>query len=245
MLKRLLVGLLALVLLCGIVLFGWYQVDGIPTPETEDFLAGEGFRSERAADGSLLFIPDNPSGRGIVIMHGALIKPQSYAKSAAWFAGSGYTVLLPYGPGRMSIAAVSSMGDRLAAFDIDEWYFVGHSMGGMASLDSILTHQLNVKAVALWATAMPVDFSALDIPILFIWGSNDALLPEERFALGRANLPEDVEYVTLEGANHKNFAMYSHQFFDGEASIDWMAQIDFANQTTTQFFARFHSSSTE
>jgi len=240
MLKRLLAGLLGIFLLCSITLWGWYQIDGIPTPETEDYLNGDGYRSERSDDGTLLFRPDNPSGRGIVIMHGALIKPQSYTKSAAWFAREGYTVLLPYGPGRMSIAAVESVAGRMAELAVDEWYFIGHSMGGMASLDSIRTHQLDVNAVALWATAMPVDFSEMDLPILFIWGNKDDLLPEERFALGRANLPEDVEYIALDGANHKNFAMYSHQFFDGEATMGWMAQIDFANQTTTEFFARYH-----
>lgn len=242
MLKRLLAGLLGLILLCGIVLWGWYQVDGIPTPETAGYLTGDGYSSARADDGALVFMPDNPSGRGIVIMHGALIKPQSYAKSAAWFAQQGYTVLLPYGPLRMSIGAVDGIAGRMAELDISEWYFIGHSMGGMASLDSIRTHQLNVNAVALWATAMPTDFSGMDVPIMFIWGTNDDLLQEERFALGRANLPDDVEYITLEGANHKNFAMYSHQFFDGEATLDWMEQIDFANRTTTDFFARYHGS---
>ena len=240
MLKRLLAGLLTIVLLCGIILWGWYQIDGLPTPETGDYLSGDSYGSERAEDGTLIFRPNNPSGRGIVIMHGALIKPQSYARSAAWFAQQGYTVLLPYGPGRMSIAAVDTVADRMAALTMNEWYFIGHSMGGMASLDSIGKHQLDVSAVALWATSMPADFSAMELPILFIWGTNDDLLPPARFAAAQANLPSSVEYVTLDGANHKNFAMYSHQFFDGEATIDWMEQIDFANRMTTEFFARHH-----
>ena len=68
MLKRLLAGLLGIFFLCSITLWGWYQIDGIPTPETEDYLNGDGYRSERSDDGTLLFRPDNPSGRGIVIM---------------------------------------------------------------------------------------------------------------------------------------------------------------------------------
>lgn len=241
MLKRLLLGLLGLFLLCSIALWGWYQIDGIPDPETSAFLQGDGYSSSRADDGTLLFTPDAGSKRGIVIMHGALIKPQSYAQSAAWFAQQGYTVLLPYGPGRMSIAAIDGMAERLAALAIDEWYFIGHSMGGMASLETIRTHELNVNAVALWATAMPTDFSEMQLPIMFIWGTQDDLLPEKRFELGRANLPPDVEYIILEGANHRNFAMYTHQFFDGDATIDRKAQIDFANTTTAEFFRRFHA----
>jgi pimeloyl-ACP methyl ester carboxylesterase len=90
----------------------------------------------------------------------------------------------------------------------------------------------------LWATAMPSDYSDQKIPMLFIWGDQDGLLPVERFKMGQSNLPADVEYVTLQGANHKNFAMYSHQFFDNDATIDWMEQIDFANKTTAAFFAK-------
>ena len=98
---------------------------------------------------------------------------------------------------------------------------------------------ITAKAVALWATAMPSDYSKLDVPVLFIWGDTDGLLPIERFRLGQDNLPATVRYLTLEGANHKNFAMYGHQFFDSEATIDWMEQIDFANETTARFFAEF------
>jgi pimeloyl-ACP methyl ester carboxylesterase len=122
--------------------------------------------------------------------------------------------------------------------DIDKWFFIGHSMGGMASLEVISSTDTEAIAIALWATAMPANYSSVDSPILFIWGDTDGLLSAERFALAKQNLPNDVEYVTLEGANHKNFAMYSHQFFDSEATIDWMEQIDFANETTAAFFAR-------
>lgn len=237
MIKLLLKLIAGVLVLCAVLLFGWYQIDGIPTDSSADYLQGAGYTSTLEPDGSLIFTPATSNGRGIVIMHGALILPQSYAKSAAYFAANGYTVYLPNGPGRMSIAVTAAAAARLNEFDVDDWFFIGHSMGGMASLDMIANEGVPAKAVALWATAMPEDFSDLDVPILFIWGDTDGLLPEERFALGRANLPEDVRYITLPGANHKNFALYSHQFFDAEATIDWLAQIDFANATTAEFFA--------
>ncbi len=239
MLKRLLLAGLALILLCVIILWGWYRIDGQPLPETAGYLEGSGYRATVRDDGSLYFAPAVPTGRGIVIMHGALIKPMSYARSAAYFAARGYTVIVPNGPARMSIAAVTSAAAWLRELPVDDWFFIGHSMGGMASLETIRSQQVDARAVALWATAMPADFSDLQLPILFIWGDNDGLLPPERFAQGRANLPDAVEYITLEGANHKNFALYSHQFFDNDASLDRAAQIEFANATTAEFFARY------
>lgn len=236
MVKKLLWLLLGLLLTGTVVMAGWYRIDGIPTEETEEFMAGDGFSSVEEEDGSLIFTPAVSNGYGILIMHGALILPRSYARSAAYFASRGYTVYLPKGLGRMSIAVVDTAADRIAEFDIEDWFFIGHSMGGMASLAVIADRDIDAKGVALWATAMPRDFSEVDTPILFIWGDTDGLLPRERFELARENLPQSVTYVTLEGANHKNFSMYSHQFFDSEATIDWMAQIDFANERTAAFF---------
>lgn len=241
MLRKLL--LLSMLVFGGgtLIMVGWYQIDGIPIAETEDYMSGSGYVTRENPGGSIVFTPDTPNGAGIVIMHGALIKPKSYAKSAAYFAQLGYTVYLPYGPGRMSIAAIETTAAALDSFDMDQWFFIGHSMGGMASLETITVHGAPAAGVALWATSMPKDFSAADLPILFIWGDTDGLLPAERFAAAQKFLPDDVRYITLEGANHKNFALYGHQFFDSDATIDWMEQIDFANETTAAFFAEITS----
>ncbi len=239
MVKKLVQLFLGLVITVGLLLAVWYRIDGIPTEATETFLSSEDYTVVQHDDGSLLFEPAVSNQHGIVIMHGALILPQSYAKSAAHFAQLGYTVFLPYGSGRMSILAVESTAEAINKSALENWFFIGHSMGGMASLDTIRSQNIQAKAVALWATAMPQDFSEMTVPILFIWGDTDGLLPPKRFALGRQNLPSGTEYITLSGANHKNFAMYSHQFFDTEATIDWMEQIDFANKRTAEYFAQF------
>jgi pimeloyl-ACP methyl ester carboxylesterase len=237
LLAKLLAGFAAFV---AIVLYGWYQIDGIPSDQTKQYLSGEDYAVSTEADGGLIFMPNASNGSGIVIMHGALIKPQSYARSAAFFAQRGYTVYLPNGPGRMSIAVGATAAKRMQAISAGKWFFIGHSMGGMASLDLIQSQGVHAEAVALWATAMPKDFSKLRIPILFIWGDNDGLLPLPRFQAAQANLPQATRYITLAGANHKNFALYTHQFFDSDATIDWIEQIDFANQTTADFFGEFN-----
>ena len=67
---------------------------------------------------------------------------------------------------------------------------------------------------------MPEDFSDLPMPLLFLWGDQDGLLGPERYAIARSRLPEATDYVTVNGANHRDFAMYSHQFFDGAGDND-------------------------
>ena len=238
MVKRIALVIVALLAVGAILLALWYRIDGQPLPETAQYLAGEGFAAVKEDDGSFVFTPIAANGHGLVIMHGPLIKPQSYAQTAAYFARLGYTVFVPSGPGRLSVNAVDSAAARLDSFGVQDWFFIGHSMGGYSSLELISRHQPNVRALALWAAGVPADFSGLNLPMLYIWGDNDGLQPPERFAEGQANLPESVRYVTLPGANHKNFAMYSHQYFDNDAILDPQLQIDFANDTTAVFFAQ-------
>lgn len=214
-----------------------YTFDGHPLPETEQFLSGANFDVTRVDDGSFVFRPAAPNGRGLVIMHGALIKPQSYANTAAFFAGHGYTVYMPYGGLlRLPINAVDAADRRRAEFDIDDWYFIGHSMGGLASLELWRLEPGNVRAIALWGSGMPFDYTDVTAPLLFLWGNDDGILTAERMDTMKQNLPSATRFDTVDGGNHRNFAMYSHQFFDNEGSLDWPEQVGTSNERTLAFF---------
>jgi alpha-beta hydrolase superfamily lysophospholipase len=243
MLRKIAFTVCGLLLFAALVLFGWYQVDGQPLPETEQFLVDAAFDFVEEADGALLFTPRAHAGRGnghgLVIMHGALIKPRSYAKTAAHFATAGYTVYLPSGPARLSIGAVAGAAERMAKIPVTGWFSIGHSMGGLSSMMLINDYDIDIRAAALWATAMPADFKDADLPIKFIRGTNDGLLTPKRFIEAQQNLPPGTDYVTLDGANHRDFAMYSHQFFDHDGTLGWSRQIATANELTEQFFAQY------
>ena len=228
---------LALLVLVAAALVVFYQVDGQPLPEASQFLEGAGYTSRIEGDGALVVTPATANGHGLLIMHGALIKPLSYAKTPAFFARPGYTVFVPSGAARLSIAAVDGAAARLASFDVRDWVLIGHSMGSFAGLELVTRHQPPVRAIALWACAMPGDFSSVRVPMLFIRGDHDGLLPPERFADARSKLPATVQYVNLPGGNHRGFALYSHQFFAGEATVALALQIQFANDETAAFFA--------
>ena len=230
-------GVLGLLVLVVVALVIFYQVDGQPLPEAGQYLEGAGYTARIEEDGAMVFTPAAANGHGLLIMHGALIKPLSYAQTAAFFARQGYTVFVPTGAARLSIAAVDDAAARLASFDVRDWVLIGHSMGGFAGLELVTQHQPPVRAIALWACAMPGDFSSVSLPMLFIRGDRDGLLPPERFADARSKLPVTVQYVNLPGGNHRGFALYSHQFFDGVATMGPAEQIQFANDETAAFFA--------
>jgi pimeloyl-ACP methyl ester carboxylesterase len=237
MLKK--IGIVLLVLI-ALIIGGQavlYAFDGHPLPETEQFLSGANFAVTRGDDGSFVYRSAAPNGRGLVIMHGALIKPQSYANTAAFFAGHGYTVYMPYGGLlRLPINAVDAAAARRAEFGIDDWYFIGHSMGGLAALELWRLESGNVRGIALWGSGMPFDYTDVTAPLLFLWGDDDGILTAERMDGMKQNLPSATRYVTVAGGNHRNFAMYSHQFFDNEGTLDWDEQVGLANERTRAFF---------
>jgi pimeloyl-ACP methyl ester carboxylesterase len=237
MLKKIGIAVVVLLAAGGALLLAWYQVDGQPLPEAAGYLQGPGYSAAVEDDGALVFTPASPNGHGLMIMHGALIKPLSYAKTAAYFAGLGYTVYVPSGALRLSINAVDAAAARMDSFGVEDWVMIGHSMGGFSGLELITRHAPKVRALALWACAMPGDYRDVKLPMLFIRGDRDGLLPPERFADAQSKLPAEVRYVNLPGGNHQGFALYSHQFFDSPALISADRQIDFADQRTAAFFA--------
>ena len=83
MVKKLTLLFLGLLALGSLILVAWYRIDGIPVETSEQYMSGKGYTAVEEADGGLLFTPDSSNGHGIVIMHGALIKPKSYTKTAA------------------------------------------------------------------------------------------------------------------------------------------------------------------
>jgi len=237
MLRKIGITLVVLMLLLAGLLVGWYTIDGQPMPETSQFLSGAGYTVEQRDDGSLVFRPAKPNRRGIVIMHGALIKPMSYTNSAAYFARRGYVVYLPHGGfWRLPINAVKDTVKRLAEFEADQWFLIGHSMGGLASLELLRESRADVRALTLWGSGVPFDFKDVSAPLLFLWGDRDGILNAERLEGVKGNLPGATRYVTFEGGNHRNFAMYTHQFFDNDGPLYWREQIDRANDLTAEFF---------
>lgn len=237
MLRRIAAGIFGLFILAALVLTAWYRIDGQPVPEARNYLEAVGYTAREERDGSLVFEAAAPNGHGVLIMHGALIKPLAYARTAAYFAERGYTVLVPAGALRLSIMAASGTAARLDEIPVRDWYFIGHSMGGFSSLEVLSRHPSAVRAIALWAAAIPRDFSGVTLPVLYLRGEEDGLLPPERFADARSKLPVSTRYVNVPGGNHRNFALYSHQFFDRDGTLGQEAQIDLANRETADFFA--------
>lgn len=65
-----------------------------------------------------------------------------------------------------------------------------------------------------------------DLRVLSISGELDGLVVPEDIEASRSDLPEDSQFVQIEGGNHANFGMYGPQKGDQESPLTSKEQLD-------------------
>lgn len=101
----------------------------------------------------------------VVFIHGAQQDHSCWTLQSRWFAHHGYTVLAPDLPGHgrsggAPLASVEALADWIAALldaaGIERASLVGHSMGSLIALETVLRHPQRVERCALIGTALPM-----------------------------------------------------------------------------------------
>jgi hypothetical protein len=202
------------------------------------------------------FEPDtSTNNKGVVLYGGALVDPRSYSVLAEPLTQYGLTVVVPVfaadvafvgcGSGRLEFA-------QTAYPDIEEWYLVGHSLGGTAAMTDAwiaLTQEEDptVAGVVLLASyASPficgpttfVDFSMTDLPMGDITATNDGILNYTNWEDSQPYLSNNTIFVSIEGGNHGQFGSYNDTLrtsilgqVDGVATISPEEQWDITIDT--------------
>ena len=172
--------------------------------------------------------PQNPSGPGLVLTHGAggncqMLLLRALAEE---FAGHGWFVLRcdlpfrqirPYGPPSPSSAARDREGLRralqvLSKFASRPLYLGGHSYGGrqasiLAAEDARIARALLLTSYPLHPPGKPAQlrvqhFPQLKVPALFVVGARDPFGTVEELETARKMIPATTSVVLVEGAGH-------------------------------------------
>jgi pimeloyl-ACP methyl ester carboxylesterase len=80
--------------------------------------------------------------------------------------------------------------------------------------------QPDVDGLVLFGSYCASDLGTSGLPVLSISGSDDGLSTPEKIAAAKNLLPDDADFVEIDGANHASFGDYGVQPGDGTASID-------------------------
>ena len=240
LLKRILLGLLAVALLAMAGFVVWAETPLGPAPEALAALKSDSQVTVTTGD-FITFAPANqrPASVGFIFYPGGRVDARSYAAPLREIAAQGYLVVLV--PVRLNLAFfdINAAAPVFAAHpEIQHWVIGGHSLGGVAAALFAKEHP-EISGLVFWAS-YPADDSLKNsnLRVLSIYGTMDmagTAIFDEKDAL----MPASVQYVVMDGGNHAQFGDYGPQPGDNEATIsraDQQAQVVAA---VVQFLASF------
>lgn len=181
-----------------------------------DSAAIEAFSDENAVgytvkDNCTVFFSEGAE-KGFILYPGAKVEHEAYIPLMEALAQKGvacFLVEMPlYFPLMDSDAAEKIRDDHP---EIKEWYIGGHSLGGYAASLYLSKNRDKYEGLALLASYSGADLSDSGLSVLSVYGTEDAVMNDERYKEAVSFLPESFKEVIIEGGCHTFFGMYTGQ----------------------------------
>ena len=234
--KRVLLGLLAVAVLAALGFVVWAEMPLGPAPEALSALESD-LQITVTINDFTTFQPLNlrPT-TGFIFYPGGHVDYHSYAVPLREIAAQGYLVILL--PVRLNLAFfdVNAADPVFSAYpEIKHWAVGGHSLGGVAAGLYAKDHLSQLDGIVFWAS-YPADDSLKNsnLKMLSIYGTNDAA-GVKIFDETRSRLTADAQFVIIDGGNHAQFGDYGPQPGDKAATISRAEQQKQIVATTTKF----------
>lgn len=235
-LLRIVLSILALLIIAMISFVVYAQFDYGPSEvltENVDLSAVE-------SDGEgLIFQPESPNGKGVILYQGAKVQKEAYAYLAQSLREQGFVVSIPQLPLNFGILGSGTAGAVIEEHpEVEEWFVGGHSLGGVAA--SFYAEDPSPKLAGLFflGSYPASDFSESELPMLSIYGELDGLSTIDSIDESRELLPDDSVFVDIEGGNHAQFGLYGEQKGDNPAEITPIEQQDQVVDSLTEWMKK-------
>ena len=110
--------------------------------------------------------------------------------------------------------------------NISNWVIGGHSVGGTMAAKYANNHRDTVAGLIVWASypSNSADYSAFDLPTTLIFGELDPRVNALSVSKRKHLLPDNTEYVQIEGGGHHQFGSYEIKPEEQQATIPRSAQ---------------------
>jgi hypothetical protein len=217
--------LFGIALVLGIATVGflvWAETPLAPMPESIALLQSDSQVQVNEA-GWIVFQPVNADpDTGLIIYPGGRVDPRAYAPIAHAIAQQGYLVVIVPMPLNLAVLGVDRAKEVMAAYpEIQHWAIGGHSLGGAMAAHFAYKHPHLVQGLLLWAAYPPKsdDLSGQSLKTVSILGSLDGLGTAQGVEKTRHLLPQETQYLVIQGGNHAQFGSYGKQPGDAEAAI--------------------------
>lgn len=165
---------------------------------------------------NLIFKSDNPTDTGILFYPGGKVEYIAYAPLLERLRAEGYNVVLIKMPFNLAFFNMNVADEVITDMkydlpEVEHWYILGHSLGGVAASKYAADFPKEVEGLMLLGS---YDYGGYDpANTLIIYGSNDLNLDLSRIDF------EQSEVYCIQGGNHAWFGDYGMQEGDGKATL--------------------------
>lgn len=241
--KKLLFGLLILLLALVVVFIIWASTPARPTAAAISALQSNQDVTITIDSDRISFIPTSGQPATALIFYpGGRVDYRSYAGVLSQIAATGFEVYLVKMPLNLAVFGIDRAGEIIQTNgEIQNWVLAGHSLGGAMAAEFASTHLDEVSGLVLWAAYATEgsDLSQSKLSVLSISASNDGLATPDDLGGYRQFLPPTYSEVIIPGGNHAQFGDYGLQNGDGQATISASQQQAQIVGATTFFLEQF------
>jgi hypothetical protein len=194
-------------------------------------------------DKYITFTPKNKSlDTGFIFYPGGLVEPESYAPICRKISEAGYKVIIVPMPLNLAILGENKADAVIKQnSEIKNWVIGGHSLGGVMAASYSSKHGEAIKGLALYASypQEKYDMSKANIKVVSIYGSKDQVADIEKVKAAKKLLPDNTEFISIDGGNHSQFGDYGFQKGDGNSTISYEMQQSIASEYTIKLIKAY------
>jgi len=173
---------------------------------------------------------DGPGDECACIFYpGAKVDEKAYTPILYQLAEQGVDCFLVKMPFHMAFFGISKADSILEEYDYEEWYMMGHSLGGAMAASYLGKGDRadRFEGIIFLASYSASDLSDTELKTLSIYGSNDGVLNLDKVKTCASNVPsKGYSEKEINGGNHAFFGSYGKQKGDKEATIENKEQWD-------------------
>ena len=222
--KRLKLGVVAVLLLCGVCwayAADFYCADDIAMAAISSAATVTVVQKGNTLD----FIPEDAE-TGLIFYPGGKVEYTAYAPLMRALADNGVLCVLVKMPLNLAVLDMNAAdGIPEQYLQIKHWYIGGHSLGGSMAASHAAKNASAYDGLVLLAAYSTADLSTSGMPVISIYGSEDGVLNMEKYAEYMRNFPTVFEEHIIEGGCHAGFGSYGPQDGDGVPTITGEEQI--------------------
>ncbi len=214
----------------------WSQSTKLPTAAALEALESENGITVTQSKQLIEFSNHGSPSIGFIFYPGGGIDFRSYAPQLRLIAGEGIQVFLLEMPLNIAFLGANRATEIIESHpEISIWAIAGHSLGGVAAAEYAANNP-NIDALVLWASYPANDkLRDRDLRVLSIYGSNDGLTTLQDIEASKVLLPENTQFLPIDGGNHAQFGSYGLQNDDNPALLSVDQQTRQVAEITTTF----------